>query len=101
LPGLKWVIFFCALTFMAAIMTTTYIHEFRRISALSAMVDIKMETLVRKSRDVQRYREQIDYYSTTGGVERLAREEFNLAYPGEKVYHIVIVSNDHLSEDKR
>ncbi|MBN1334285.1 MAG: septum formation initiator family protein [Synergistales bacterium] len=82
-------------------MTTTYIHEIRRISALSAMVDLKMETLVRKSRDVQRYREQIDFYSTPGGVERLAREEFNLAYPGEKVYHIVIVSNDHLSEGNR
>jgi len=101
LPGLKWVVFFCALTLMTAIMTTTYFHEIRRISSLSAMVDLKMETLVRKSREVQRYREQIDYYSTTGGVERLAREEFNMAYPGEKVYHIVIVSNDHLSEDIR
>lgn len=98
MPRLKWVFLICAFALFSAIMMTTYIHEIRHISRLSSLVDLKMETLIRKSRDVQKYREQVDYYSTPEGVEKLAREEFNMAYPGEKVYHIEIVSDDHLSE---
>ena len=53
---------------------------------------------------MQVLREEIAYYETSEGVARLAREQFNLAYPDELVFRIVYTSEDHmriLSEDKR
>jgi cell division protein FtsB len=58
-----------------------------------------MERLVAVTRDVQVLREKIIFYRTPEGVARLAREQFNLTYPGEQIFRIELVSEDSLPED--
>lgn len=98
MPRLRWVVLFCACSLFLAIMGTSYYREMSRISRLSRVVDARMARLVSMSRTMQEYQEKIDYYSTPEGVARLAREQFNLVLPGEKIYRIVTVSADALSE---
>lgn len=98
---LRWVIIACACALFIAIMGTSYYREMRKISMLSQKVDIQMEKLVSMSRTIQEYQEKVDYYSTPEGVARLAREEFNFVYPGEKIYRIVPVSPDVLPESEQ
>lgn len=98
MPRLKWVIFSCIIIFILSVTVTSYIKEIRKIYHLSSILDSKMDHLVKKSRKIQDYRTKIEYYSSPEGVERMAREDFNMMYPGEKVYRIVVISKDALSE---
>jgi cell division protein FtsB len=82
-------------------MGTSYYREISNISGLSDKVDAQMTKLISMSRTIQEYQEKVDYYSTPEGVARLAREEFNFVYPGEKIYRIVSVSSDVLPEKKQ
>lgn len=94
LPRLRWVIFIAAVTFLIAIMLTSFYKEFSRIETLSATLDNRMEELVTIERDSQELQQKIDYYSTPEGIARLAREQFNLVRSGEVIYKIEIVSED-------
>lgn len=94
LPRLRWVIFIAAVTFLIAVMLTSFYKEFSRIETLSATLDNRMEELVTIERDSQELQQKIDYYSTPEGIARLAREQFNLVRSGEVIYKIEIVSED-------
>lgn len=93
-PRLRWVIFAAGITFLIAVMLTSFFRELQRIDALSKTLDDRMEELVGVERDSQELEQKIDYYSTPEGIARLAREQFNLVQSGEVLYKIKIVSSD-------
>lgn len=101
MPRLRWIILGCVFAFILSIALTAYINEVTKIVKLKDRLDSRMDQLVRKSRTIEDYRSKIDFYSSPRGVEKLAREDFNMKYPDEKVYRIVITSDDNLSESRR
>jgi len=100
-PRLRWIILGCVFAFILSIALTAYINEVTKIVKLKDRLDSRMDQLVRKSRTIEDYRSKIDFYSSPRGVEKLAREDFNMKYPDERVYRIVITSDDNLSESRR
>ena len=95
-PRLRWVIFAAAVTFLIAVLLTSFFKELERIDVLSETLDKRMEELVAEERKSQELKQKIEYYSTPEGIARLAREQFNLVLSGEVIYKIEITSNDVL-----
>lgn len=95
---LRWVALIAAGLCFLAIVGTAYVLELRKITRLSSIIDQRMDQLVAMTRDVQVLKEKIIFYKTPEGVARLAREQFNLTFPDEKIYRIEIVSEDSLPE---
>ena len=95
-PRLRWVIFAAAVTFLIAVLLTSFFKELERIDVLSEALDKRMEELVAEERKSQELKQKIEYYSTPEGIARLAREQFNLVLSGEVIYKIEITSNDIL-----
>ena len=95
-PRLRWIIFAAAVTFLIAVLLTSFFKELERIDVLSGTLDKRMEELVAEERKSQELKQKIEYYSTPEGIARLAREQFNLVLSGEVIYNIEITSNDVL-----
>ncbi|MDT8284671.1 MAG: septum formation initiator [Thermovirgaceae bacterium] len=95
---LRWVALIAAGLCFLAIVGTAYVLELRKITRLSSIIDRRMDQLVAMTRDVQVLKEKIIFYKTPEGVARLAREQFNLTFPGEMIYRIEIVSEDSLPQ---
>ncbi len=95
-PRLRWIIFAAAVTFLIAVLLTSFFKELERIDVLSGTLDKRMEELVTEERKSQELKQKIEYYSTPEGIARLAREQFNLVLSGEVIYKIEITSNDVL-----
>ena len=95
-PRLRWVIYMAAVTFLIAVLLTSFFKEFERIDNLSSTLDERMEELVEEERKTQQLERDINYYSTPEGIVRLAREQFNLVLSGETIYKIEVASKDHL-----
>lgn len=98
MPRIRWIIVGCIFAFIISIAVTAYMNELSRIARLGDILDSRMDDLVRKSREIEEHRSKVEFYSSPEGVEKLAREEFNMKYPDERVYRIVITSGDNLSE---
>ena len=79
-----------------AVSVATLFKEIGRIDRLSDALEAKMEELVELTRKNQELQEKISYYSSPDGIAYLAREEYNLVRPGEKIYRIEIISEDQL-----
>ena len=95
-PRLRWIIFAAAVTFLIAVLLTSFFKELERIDVLSGTMDKRMEELVAEERKSQELKQDIEYYSTPEGIARLAREQFNLVLSGEVMYKIEITSVDTL-----
>ena len=95
-PRLRWIIVAAAVTFLIAVLLTSFFKELERIDVLSGTLDKRMEELVAEERKSQELKQKIEYYSTPEGIARLAREQFNLVLSGEVIYKIEITSNDVL-----
>ena len=95
-PRLRWIIFAAAVTFLIAVLLTSFFKELERIDILSSTMDKRMEELVAEERKSQELKQKIEYYSNPEGIARLAREQFNLVLSGEVIYKIEITSNDVL-----
>lgn len=95
-PRLRWVIYMAAVTFLIAVLLTSFFKEFERIDNLYSTLDERMEELVEEERKTQQLERDINYYSTPEGIARLAREQFNLVLSGETIYKIEVASKDHL-----
>ena len=89
-------IFAAAVTFLIAVLLTSFFKELERIDVLSEALDKRMEELVAEERKSQDLKQNIEYYSTPEGIARLAREQFNLVLSGEVMYKIEIISGDVL-----
>ncbi|MDR3280333.1 MAG: septum formation initiator family protein [Synergistaceae bacterium] len=98
MPKLRWVIIYALTTFIMAVTVATFFREIGRIERLSDALEARMEELVELTRKNQELQEKISYYTTPAGVAYLAREEFNLVKPGEKIYRIEIISEDILRD---
>lgn len=81
-------------------MGTAYFLELRKIHRLTALADERMVVLVSMSRSVQELQEKVIFYSTPEGVAHLAREQYNLSFPGERVFKIEVQKNS-LPEGKQ
>lgn len=95
-PRLRWIVFAAGVTFLTAVLLTSFFKELERIEKLSAALDKRMDELVTEERKSQELRQNIEYYSTPEGIARLAREQFNLVQSGEQIYKIEITSADGL-----
>lgn len=95
---LRWVMVLAVLGVVLAIIGTGTVIELRRASRLKALVDARMEELIRLSRTIQDLQGQLSYMQTPEGIARRARQDFNLAFPGEKIYRIEIQSEDRLPQ---
>ena len=96
MPKLRWIILYAFAAFIVAVTVVTFFKEVSRIDRLSAALESRMEELVELTRKNQEIQEKISYYKTPAGIAHLAREEFNLVKPGEKIYRIEIISEDRL-----
>ena len=96
---LRWVALITAGLCFLAIVGTAYILELRKIGRLGSIVDDRIDRLVAVTRDVQVLKEKILFYRTPEGVARLAREQFNLTLPGERIFRVEVVSGDLLPEE--
>ncbi|MFA7621169.1 MAG: septum formation initiator [Aminobacteriaceae bacterium] len=85
---LRWIILAAVLSLFAAIMGTSYYTEMRKITRLTALVDERMAVLVSMSRTVQELQEKIAFFGTSEGLAHLAREKYNLSFPGEMIFKI-------------
>lgn len=56
------------------------------MNELSNRIDERVQTMVRLKMDIEDKNEKINYYNTPDGIAKLARQEFNLVLPGEKIY---------------
>lgn len=98
MPKLRWVLVYAFAAFILAVTFVTFFKEVDRIDRLSAALETRMEELVELTRKNQEIQEKISYYKTPAGIAHLAREEFNLVKPGERIYRIEIVSGDNLQK---
>jgi cell division protein FtsB len=98
-PRLRWVAVYAVTSFIIAVTVVTLFKEIGRVRRLSESLEARMEELVELTRKNHELQERISYYATPDGVAYIAREEYNLVRPGEKVYRIEIVSEDILRKD--
>ena len=77
-PRLRWIIFAAAVTFLIAVLLTSFFKELERIDVLSGTMDKRMEELVAEERKSQELKQKIEYYSTPEGIARLAREQLSI-----------------------
>jgi cell division protein FtsB len=102
-PKIRWLVVYAVAAFIMAVSVVTLFRELDRIDRLSDALERKMNELVELTRKNQELQERINYYSSPAGVAYLAREEYNMVRPGEKIYRIEIISADGaaVSHDKR
>ena len=99
MPKIRWVIIYAVTSFIMAVTVVTLFREIGRIERLSNVLEARMEELVELTRKSHELQEKISYYSSPAGIAYLAREEFNLVRPGEKIYRIEILSDDELRKE--
>ena len=95
-PNLRWVAFGAAVTFLTAVLLTSFFKELEKIDVLASTLDKRMEELISEERRTQKLKQDIRYYSTPEGIERLAVEQFNLVRTGDRIYKIEVTSPDKL-----
>ena len=83
--SLKRIIFIALCVVVLAIAVSYYRFELDRIAQIQEAIS-KSEVLLQQKRDsVRDYKEQVSFYKTQEGIEHLAREQYNLVAPGERV----------------
>lgn len=98
---LRWVLFWAISILITAVLSTALFREFCRVRELEKLVKTKEDRLKNLSEDIKLMREKASFYRTSEGKARLARENFNLILPGEKIYKIIIESDDQLPIGRR
>jgi len=83
---LRWIAVTLFSLMIFLILLNGYTRELKKLNELSRCIDERVQTLVRLRLDIYDKNEKIAYYSTPEGIARLARQEFNLVLPGERIY---------------
>ena len=86
MPRLRWMFVAALGTLLFFIAATVYYFEFRKLTRLKVAFVENSAKLEEKERSVRNYREKVAFYKTDEGIAHLAREQSNLAFPGERVY---------------
>ena len=101
MPRLRWM-FVAALAILLFFITVTVFHfEFQKLKRLKFAVTESTVRLAEKERNVKNFREKVAFYKTDEGMAHLAREQYNLVFPGERVFIIKKASPDHIVEVMR
>ncbi|MEJ5254197.1 MAG: septum formation initiator family protein [Acidimicrobiales bacterium] len=83
------VIVTCGVLFLGVFPTRTYLNQRAEIGR----AEERLAGLTARNDELQR---QVDLLNTDGEIERLAREQFGLAKPGEEVYQVLPPPEDPL-----
>jgi len=88
MPRLRWIFIAAFAILLFFIAATVYYFEFQNLTRLKFDVAKNSARLAEKERNVMNYREKVAFYKTDEGIAHLAREQYNLAFPSERVYNI-------------
>ena len=86
MPRLRWMFAAALATLFFFIAATVYYFEFRRLTRLKFAVAENSARLAEIERSVKNYREKVAFYETEEGMAHLAREQYNLVFPGERIF---------------
>lgn len=86
MPRLRWIVVSLFSILLFLMLFNGYLRELKKLNELSNRIDEHVQTLVRLKLDIEDKNEKINYYNTPDGIAKLARQEFNLVLPGEKIY---------------
>ena len=92
MPPLRRIFVWTGLILFLAIIFTYYIFEIRNIFRINDAIAEREAMRDEKRELVKSYQEKVEFYKTQEGIEHLAREQYNLVAPGERV--ILLVSPD-------
>ena len=96
MPSLRRIIFIALCFVILAIAVSYYRFELDRIAQIQEAIGKSEVLLKQKQKSVRDYKEQVSFYKTQEGIEHLAREQYNLMAPGERV--ILLRSPDEHSD---
>jgi cell division protein FtsB len=99
MPKIRWLMIYAVTSFIMAVTVATFFREVGRIDRLSDTLDTRMEELVELTRKNQDLQKKVSYYASPAGIADLARKEYNMVRPGEKIYRIEIISEDQLRKE--
>ncbi|MBQ3653956.1 MAG: hypothetical protein II954_06025 [Synergistaceae bacterium] len=92
MPSFRRLFFATLIVLGLAITLSYYRFELERIAEIREAIS-KSEAILKAKRELVRdYREKVSFYKTREGIEHLAREQYNLVEPGERV--IILRSPD-------
>ena len=86
MPRLRWMFAAALATLIIFIAATVYYFEFQRLTRLNSAVAESSVRLSEMERRVRNYREKVAFYETEEGMAHLAREQYNLVFPGERIF---------------
>ncbi|MBQ3625217.1 MAG: septum formation initiator family protein [Synergistaceae bacterium] len=92
MPPLRRILVWTVLILFLAIIFTYYAFEINNIFRLTEAKAEREAMLEEKRQLVESYKDKVEFYKTKEGIEHLAREQYNLVAPGERV--ILLVSPD-------
>ena len=96
MPRLRWMFAAAFASLFFCITATVYYFEFQKLASLKFALAESTARLAEKERTVRDYREKIAFYETDEGIAHLARERYNLAFPGEQIYIVKRESSETL-----
>jgi cell division protein FtsL len=77
----------CGVLFLGVFPTRTYLSQRRS----TAQAETRLAELRASNEDAQR---EVETLQTDAEIERIAREQYGLAKPGEEVYHVLPAPED-------
>ena len=83
---LRWVFLFTLVAISLGVLYTSYSYELARMHRLTSLLDRKMTALVQLQRKLEKMREKIEYVQTQEGLTDMARREFNMLLPNERLF---------------
>ena len=86
MPSLKRILIGTFILLVLSIAATYYLFEVRRILQIQEAIGEREAVLNEKRESLRSYQEKVAFYKTKEGVEHLAREQYNLVGPGERVF---------------
>ena len=89
-PRLRYLILFAVCSFIVAVTLATFMTEFSKIHVLGDTLDSKMSELEKLERKNQNLKRELANARTASGIEREARDKYNMLKPGEKMYKIEV-----------
>ena len=95
MPPLRRILFASVILLVLSITVTYYVFEISRIAQLEEAIEKQEAVLSDRRESVRSYQDQVAFYKTPEGIQHLAREQYNLVMPGERV--ILLKSQDAAS----
>lgn len=93
---IRWVLFWTLVALITAVMSTALFREWNRVAFMRENLVQKEQEVESLNRELVRAKERLEFYKTPKGKARLAREQFNLVLPGERIYRLSVESAEPL-----